>query len=263
MLPDLIGLSFIGGDRAIVPSLGLEWNPTGCEAFQDMIDIPLDARDKMNERSFFLTVPKLKKSTQAERARRIEDGALALFTRRGFHGVGLRDIADEAGVSLGNIYNHFVGKEPIFSALMTRLFAQFAADSKVFIELVRSEKFPRNLEAVGRAIGDLVDRNRNYLTLVYVDMTEFDGKHARPHYENLAGRFRTLLGAHFQDLQKHDLIPRALDPAVAFTVVYMTFSNFFIVERRIGARHLGLDRDAAIKIIARILAEGLKPRRKK
>ncbi len=207
-------------------------------------------------------MPKLDDKKMAERVRRIQDAARALFTRRGFHGVGLRDIADEAGVSLGNIYNHFSGKEPIFASLVQRLYADFAADSEPLAEVIRKRRFPDDLEAMGEAIGEMVDRHVDYLTLVYVDIAEFDGKHVRPHYENLAGKFDFLMKPRFDELRKERALPAGLDPAVAFTIVYMQFANYFIVERLIGAKHLGLDHSEAVKAIAKLFTQGLEPRKR-
>ena len=208
-------------------------------------------------------MPKLDEKKMAERVRRIQDAARALFTRRGFHGVGLRDIADEAGISLGNIYNHFSGKEPIFASLVERLYGEFIADSEPLAEVIRSHRFPDDLEAMGEAIGEMVDRHVDYLTLVYVDIAEFDGKHVRSHYENLAAKFDFLMKPRFDELRKQGVFPKGVDPAVAFTLVYMQFSNYFIVERLIGARHLGLDHRTSIRTIAKLFTEGLRPRGKK
>ncbi|MEM9724378.1 MAG: TetR/AcrR family transcriptional regulator [Pseudomonadota bacterium] len=59
--------------------------------------------------------PEPKTREQATRARRakIIDAALACFLEAGFHQTGVRDIAKRAGVSLGNVYNHFPGKNDI------------------------------------------------------------------------------------------------------------------------------------------------------
>lgn len=208
-------------------------------------------------------MPRLDEKAQKRRIRRIENAARRLFTRRGFHGVGLRDIAKEARVSLGNIYNHFEGKEPIFASLMERLYADFAADTEPLAEVVRSKRFPEDLQAMGSAIGEMVERHADYLTLVYVDIAEFDGKHARPHYDNLAAKFDFLMKDRFDALRAAGALPKGLDPAVAFTIVYMQFANYFIVEKLIGARHLGLDDADAVKAIATLFTEGLRPRRKK
>lgn len=43
----------------------------------------------------------------------ITRAAVTCFLERGYHQTGVRDIAGQAGVSLGNLYNHFKGKEAI------------------------------------------------------------------------------------------------------------------------------------------------------
>ena len=51
-------------------------------------------------------MPKLKGEAMERNQIRIEDAALRIFTRQGYHGTSVREIADEAGISLGNIYNY-------------------------------------------------------------------------------------------------------------------------------------------------------------
>jgi AcrR family transcriptional regulator len=43
----------------------------------------------------------------------IMEAAVACFLDKGYHQTGVRDIARQIGVSLGNLYNHFKGKEAI------------------------------------------------------------------------------------------------------------------------------------------------------
>lgn len=43
----------------------------------------------------------------------IVDAAVSCFIEQGYHQTGVRDIARKANVSLGNLYNHFKGKEAI------------------------------------------------------------------------------------------------------------------------------------------------------
>ena len=52
--------------------------------------------------------PKVKTNRDA-----IIGAALAGFVETGFHQTGIRDIAKRAGVSLGNLYNHFSGKDAL------------------------------------------------------------------------------------------------------------------------------------------------------
>lgn len=45
----------------------------------------------------------------------IVHAAVTCFLERGYHQTGVRDIAKQAGVSLGNLYNHFKGKEALLA----------------------------------------------------------------------------------------------------------------------------------------------------
>lgn len=55
----------------------------------------------------------------AQRRRRIVEAALSCFVTHGFHRASLRDIAGCAGVSLGNVYNHFASKEALIAEIAT------------------------------------------------------------------------------------------------------------------------------------------------
>lgn len=43
----------------------------------------------------------------------IVEAAVSCFLKKGYHQTGVRDIVGHAGISLGNLYNHFKGKEAI------------------------------------------------------------------------------------------------------------------------------------------------------
>ena len=57
--------------------------------------------------------------TKGERTRAVVlDVAKNLFVSKGYHGTSMREIADEAGLALGGIYNHFGNKEDIFVGVL-------------------------------------------------------------------------------------------------------------------------------------------------
>lgn len=43
--------------------------------------------------------------------------AVECFAEKGFHQTSIRDIASKAGISLGNLYNHFASKDALISAI--------------------------------------------------------------------------------------------------------------------------------------------------
>lgn len=57
--------------------------------------------------------PTNRQAASAKRKEQILEAAVASFLENGYHQTGVRDIAKRAGVSLGNLYNHFAGKHDI------------------------------------------------------------------------------------------------------------------------------------------------------
>ncbi len=57
--------------------------------------------------------------------------SLKLFSRKGFDGVSMREIAAAVGIKGASIYNHFKGKEEIFNAIFDQMKIRYttAADS--------------------------------------------------------------------------------------------------------------------------------------
>ena len=114
--------------------------------------------------------------TKGERTRAVVlDAAKNLFVSKGYHGTSMREIADEAGLALGGIYNHFGNKEDIFvGVLMERhpflvvMPALQAAQGQSVEELVR--------DAAGRMIAEL-SQNQDFLNLMFIELVEFEAKH--------------------------------------------------------------------------------------
>lgn len=56
-----------------------------------------------------------------ERKERILEAALSVFSRRGYRGAAMDDIAGESDTSKGGVYFHFPNKQTIFLALLDRM----------------------------------------------------------------------------------------------------------------------------------------------
>ncbi len=59
----------------------------------------------------------MEKKQRASNRQRIIAAAIEGFLEAGLHQTGIRDIAKRAGVSLGNLYNHFSGKEALIAEI--------------------------------------------------------------------------------------------------------------------------------------------------
>ncbi|MFT7229431.1 MAG: TetR/AcrR family transcriptional repressor of uid operon [Methylophilaceae bacterium] len=93
--------------------------------------------------------------SKAERRNLLVNTAIECFIRNGIHKTGIREIAKEANVSLGNMYNHFSSKH--------ELIAEIATLDKRDLELIIKEL--NSNEDTYIAISKFID---NYLDYVSV-----------------------------------------------------------------------------------------------
>ena len=79
-------------------------------------------------------VPTVGRLAQKEEKReRILEAAAAIFARRGFSGAVMADIAEEAGIGKGTLYEYFDSKEDLFFAVFEWFGRQTGAEAKVGI----------------------------------------------------------------------------------------------------------------------------------
>jgi AcrR family transcriptional regulator len=196
---------------------------------------------------------------RSERSRQqILDAALKLFSHRGYGATSVRDIAEAARVSKGNVYHHFPDKETIFRTLIDRYFETMSQPDYPFNQALASGTFPENLEVLGRAARDMVHDYRPYVALIYVDVVEFDGSHVRKFYAEMANRFDTFLKAHGMENELREKLQDGLSPASAVMLATRIFFNYFSIEILWGVKdHFGKGTDEAIREISRILRNGM------
>jgi AcrR family transcriptional regulator len=108
-------------------------------------------------------------------AKGILQAAHHLFIEHGYHGTSMRQIAQEAGIALGGIYNHFPSKEQLFETIfldthpyhdVLPILSQAQGDTPE--DLVRN--------AAQRMMQALQERP-NFLKLMFIELVEFRGKH--------------------------------------------------------------------------------------
>lgn len=63
----------------------------------------------------------------------ILDAAVTLFTRVGYHGASMRDIAGEADVTVASIYYHFKSKQEILQQIMVGILTEVIAETRASI----------------------------------------------------------------------------------------------------------------------------------
>ncbi len=199
---------------------------------------------------------KIKRPAPGANLGRILAAASKLFTRQGFHGTSTRDIAGEAGVSLGNIYNYFATKEEIFVSLLAACDEEYFRPGQPLIKALLTSPFPGNIEELGFASRDTVNKFPAYILLIYVDVVEFEAKHVAKLFANMrAGCAAAMKKRGSCDGGK---IAPDIDPVAALMMVIWNYQNYFIMEKLFKVKgHYGLPDTEAVKLFARIFKRGI------
>lgn len=112
--------------------------------------------------------------TRGEQTRQeILDAAKALFLAQGYTATSMRQIAGAVGITPGAIYNHFPGKDEIFTTVL----AEAAPYDELFAAWRRSDAdTPEELvrQMLGRSLA-LMDSHEDYMRLVMIDAQEREG----------------------------------------------------------------------------------------
>jgi AcrR family transcriptional regulator len=197
---------------------------------------------------------------KSERSRRaVLDAALHLFSHQGYRATTMREIADRAKLSTGNVYHHFPDKEHIFRELIDEYFA--LADTQRFPfrrALYGAELFPDNIEQLGFAARDSIRQFRPYHLLIYVDVIEFGGTHVQQFYSQMAERYTRF----FAEQGTLDEIKARLRPNVtpvsALLLTARMFFNYFSMEILFGVdAPFGKDSREVVEEIADVIRNGV------
>jgi AcrR family transcriptional regulator len=114
--------------------------------------------------------------TQGEQTKsEITQVAYRLFLEQGYHGTSMRQIAQNTGIALGGIYNHFESKEQIFTEVIVAhhpyidvIPALKAAEGETVEDFVR--------DAARRLVSNM-DERLDFLNLMFIELVEFKGEH--------------------------------------------------------------------------------------
>jgi AcrR family transcriptional regulator len=196
---------------------------------------------------------------RSERSRKqVLDAALRLFSKQGYRGTSMRDIAEAAGVSTGNVYHAFPDKETIFRTLLEQYWRAIADPEFPFNKALAEGAFPDDIEKLGRASRESVERYRPYVALIYVDVVEFDGRHIRRFYSDMARNFEAFMQHQGGALEKK--LRQGVSPLSAIMLTSRFLLHYFAVELVFGVpNHFGKNTDSVLKDIAEILKHGMLP----
>jgi AcrR family transcriptional regulator len=201
-------------------------------------------------------MPRQARSEQSRR--QVLDAALHLFSTQGYRATNVREIADAAGVSTGNVYHHFPDKESIFRTLLDEFWVIAESQRYPFTRALTRGYFPDNIEQLGVAARDSVREYRQYIALIYVDVIEFDGTHIRKFYSEMAQRMMQRLEE--ENLLEHisSRLRTGVSPISALLTTTRIFFNYFTIEILFNVPEpFGKDSKQVIADISDIIRKGV------
>lgn len=170
-------------------------------------------------------------TTRGEKTRLdLIEAAYHLFLVQGYHGTSMRQVALEAGIAVGGIYNHFASKEDLFLAVLQEhhpyrevLPAMNAAQGDNLEDFVR--------DAATRMVSTL-DEQRGFLNIMFIELVEFNGRHIPYLFELVYPQLATFAGRFIQDRQRLRPVPI---PLMMRAFIGLFFS-YIITDLLIGAQ---------------------------
>src|SRR5437588_12508677 len=200
----------------------------------------------------------MQREEKSERSRRqVLDAALQLFSHQGYRATTVRDIAEIARVSTGNVYHHFPDKEAIFRSLLDEFWRITETKRYPFTRALATGQFPDNIEELGLAARESIREFRPYFSLIFVDVIEFEGTHIRKFYGELGQRYGACVGEEALGATRQRLRP-AVSPISALLITARVFFSYFTIEILFNVPEpFGKEASAVIKDLSDSVVNGL------
>lgn len=183
---------------------------------------------------------------------------LDLFSKQGYKATSMKEISQKAGISIGRVYHHYTSKLQIFESLLEQYWARLTDPALKLNQITAESRFPEGYADLVHAIREVVEDNKAYIMLIYIDVIEFRGEHIQRFYKDMAERFRSTFGGRFQELRKGGKLNPKADPLFAVMLTYRFFFHYFLVETSFGVEdHFGFSTDDLIEQAQETLLHGL------
>jgi AcrR family transcriptional regulator len=154
----------------------------------------------------------------------ILEAAYGLFLEQGYAATSMRQIASEAGLALGGIYNHFDSKAAIFAELIIERHP-FQQILPILINTPADdiEHFVRN--AAQTMVLELGKRP-DFIKLMFIEIVEFNGRNMPAIIDHVLPQAQPLI----KGFNKNKAILRAIPPFVFFRAFLGLFFSYYITE---------------------------------
>jgi len=172
----------------------------------------------------------LKDSPRGENTRvDIVHAAYNLFIQQGYHGTSIRQVAQNAGIALGSIYNHFPSKEDIFVAVLKAYHPYH--DIIGSAQATQAETIDSFVRNVATQMIAALDRRPEFLNLILIEIVEFSSQHVPELFSEVFPQFSILV----EKFAERDDRLRDLPLFIIMRAFIGLFFSYYITEALIGA----------------------------
>jgi AcrR family transcriptional regulator len=181
----------------------------------------------------------------------ILEAAYALFLEQGYHATSMRQIAQQAGLALGGIYNHFESKEQIFETVLLEKHPY--RQMLQILQAAPGDSLEQLAQNAARTIMAELGKRPDFLKLALIELSEFRGKHISILFQIIFPEVYPL----FQRFRERESELRELPLQVVFLSFMGTFLSYFMVNSLIAPTHdFGLE-DVALEQFIDIFLHGV------
>jgi len=109
-----------------------------------------------------------RRTRRGDTAERLRESAVELFSKHGFDGVSVRDIAENAGVNKALVFYHFESKAKLFERLIDEYYHAY---SRALGESLTAEgSLPSRMHHLLDANLDFIEENLDYVRIVQIEI---------------------------------------------------------------------------------------------
>ncbi len=190
--------------------------------------------------------------SKGERTRQaVMEAAYGLFLEKGYAATSMRQIAERAGLALGGIYNHFTGKEAIFSELIHE---RHPYHQVLPVMLNTPADDPETfVREAARKMVDELGRRPDFIKLMMIELVEFNGRNMPQVIERVLPEVLPLI----QKFNAQSGLLREMPPFIFFRAFLGLFFSYYITEMMIAGTPAALTQTDALDYFVEIFLHGI------
>ena len=164
--------------------------------------------------------------------RGVVDAAYRLIVAHGYSATSMRDIAAEAGISAGSIYNHFPTKEAIVEEVL-RTYHPVVTVMPV-LATVEGDSVEELVRGAAQRIVRAIEASPGILHLIYVELVELKGQHLG----DLLAEFVPLVRSFTDRVYRHSEAMRPREPLTFFRAFIGQLLAYLLTQRTLDTAAL-------------------------